>query len=86
MDVVKLLGRNVTAMWPTRFSGVRSLALAAGMSTSQLYVILDGGCDPSIDRLGELASALACAPSELIRPRTQQIPESWTRIAPIEPP
>gem|GEM_PF-5475721 len=81
MDVVRLLARNVTAMWPTRFSAVRLLARAAGMSTSQLYVILDGGCEPSIDRVGELAVALGCAPRVLLRAHHSQIPESWTRVA-----
>jgi len=75
VDIVRVLGRNVTAMWPTRFASVESLARAAGMSKSQLYVILDGGCDPSIDRVGELAHALSCAPRNLLRSHAQRFPE-----------
>lgn len=79
IDIVDLLARNVTAMWPMRFANVQSLARAAGMSPSQLYVILDGGCDPSIDRVGELAHAMSCQPRALLRPHPQLFPECWTR-------
>lgn len=79
IDIVRVLARNVTAMWPLRFENVEALARAAGISTSQLYVILDAGCDPSIDRVGQLAHALSCAPRELLRSHAQHFPEFWTR-------
>lgn len=43
VDIVRVLARNVTAMWPRRFANVEALARVPGISTGQLYVILDAG-------------------------------------------
>jgi DNA-binding Xre family transcriptional regulator len=76
VDLVCVLARNVSTMSRRRgFGNIESLARAAGISKSQLYVIIDVKSDACIDRVGELALPLSCAPHELLRPHAQHFPE-----------
>jgi transcriptional regulator with XRE-family HTH domain len=67
LDVRLVLARNLT-FWRVRsyFPSIEALALAALVSKSQLYLILKGRHDTSIDTIDRLAKALDIAPAQLV--------------------
>lgn len=77
-----MLGRNVATMCRVRgFENLEALAVASEIGKTTLYEIVNAKCDPSIDRVGQLAITLRVDPAWLLRNHAQAFPESCTRPA-----
>jgi hypothetical protein len=77
---VHLLGRNVAALCRARgFENLERLAVAAAISKSSIYEIVNATCDPSIDRVAQLGATCGVVPGWLLCDHAQRFPESCTR-------